>query len=63
MKRLLRIFELSAIEQRVVLIVMVILVTIAFIAYERRVRHSTLQPTAATQAGRSPTPALSEDRQ
>ena len=39
MKRLLRIFELSANEQRVVLIIMLILITIAFVAYERRI-HS-----------------------
>ena len=40
MKRLLRIFELSKNEQRVVLIVMLILITIAFVAYERRVHLS-----------------------
>ena len=39
MKRLLRIFELSKNEQRVVLIVMLILITIAFVGYERRVHH------------------------
>ena len=33
MKRLFRIFELSANEQRVVLIIMLILITIAFVAY------------------------------
>lgn len=63
MKRLLRIFELTANEQRVVLIIMIILITIAFVAYERRVHHSALQPTPAAQASRSPTPVLSEDPQ
>ena len=63
MKRLLTIFELTSNEQRVVLIIMVILITIAFVAYERRVHHSAVQPTAAAQAGLSPTPVLSEDRQ
>ena len=40
MKRLLRIFELSKNEQRVVLIVILVLITIAFVGYERRVHHS-----------------------
>ena len=63
MKRLLTTFELNANEQRVVLIIMVILITIAFVAYERRVHHSAVQPIVAAQARRSPTPVLSEDRQ
>jgi ABC-type Fe3+ transport system permease subunit len=62
MKRLLRIFELTANEQRVVLIIMLILITIAFVAYERRMHHSAVQPTAAVQAKRSPTPMLNGDR-
>jgi hypothetical protein len=36
MKRVLRIFELSRNEQRVVLMIVLILITIAFVAYERR---------------------------
>ena len=40
MKRFLRIFELSKNEQRVVLIVMLFLITIAFVGYERRVHRS-----------------------
>jgi ABC-type Fe3+ transport system permease subunit len=47
MKRLLRIFELSANEQRVVLIIMLILITIAFVAYERRVHPRFKQTSAA----------------
>jgi ABC-type Fe3+ transport system permease subunit len=46
MKRLLRIFELSANEQRVVLVIVLILLTIAFISYERRIRPRFQQTTA-----------------
>jgi hypothetical protein len=63
MKRWFRIFELSKNEQRVVLIVMLVLITIAFGAYERRVRHSPVQPAAAVQAKQSPTPVLGDDGQ
>ena len=56
MKRLLRIFELSKNEQRVVLIVMLVLITIAFIGYERRVRRALVQSTAASQVIPSATP-------
>jgi ABC-type Fe3+ transport system permease subunit len=46
MKRLFGILELSRNEQRVVLIIMLILITIAFLAYERRSRSSFQQTTA-----------------
>jgi len=39
MKRLLQILELTKNEQRVVLIVVFVLITIAFVGYERRVSH------------------------
>jgi hypothetical protein len=61
MKRLFQIFELSKNEQRVVLIVMLILVTVAFIGYERRVHHSSFQPTVATEPKPSPTAAEIKD--
>jgi hypothetical protein len=54
MKRLLRIFELSKNEQRVVLIVVFALLAIAFIGYERRVHRSAFQPAAATEPKPSP---------
>jgi len=57
MKRLLSIFELSKNEQRVVLIIIVILITVAFIGYERRVHHSPVQPASATESKPSPTAA------
>jgi hypothetical protein len=56
MKRLLRIFELSQNEQRVVLIVMCILIAIAFVAYERRIYHPEVQRRAAAEAKSSPSP-------
>jgi hypothetical protein len=52
MKRLLRVFDLSKNEQRVVLIVMLVLVAIAFIGYERRV-HRVAQQIPIT----APTPS------
>ena len=61
MKRLFPIFELSKNEQRVVLIVMLVLIAIAFIAYESRVHRSPLQLTSATEPKASPTPSEIED--
>ena len=63
MKGLLRIFELSKNEQRVVLIVMLVLIGIAFIGYERRFHHRPVQPTSATEAKPSPSPAEIENEQ
>ena len=63
MKRLFRVFELTKNEQRVVLIVMLVLVAIAFVGYERRVRHFPIQPISATGAKPSPTVGqIEEDR-
>ena len=61
MKRLFKIFELSKNEQRVVLIVMLILIAIAFVGYERRVHHRPVQPTSATEAKPLPSPVQTED--
>ncbi len=57
MKPLFRIFDLSKNEQRVVLIVMLTLISVAFVSYERRVRHSPAQTTSATEPKASPSPA------
>jgi hypothetical protein len=46
MKRLFRIFELTKHEQRVVLIVMLVLIAIAFIGYERRLHRLGAQGPA-----------------
>jgi hypothetical protein len=56
MKRLLRIFELSKNEQRVVLIVIFALLAITLIGYERRVHRCPVQPASATEPKPSPTP-------
>jgi hypothetical protein len=63
MKRLLRIFELSKNEQRVILIVMLVLITIALIGYERRVHHLSAQQTPAMELKPSPSPVEIEDEQ
>ena len=56
MKRFFRIFELSKNEQRVVLIVILALITIAFIGYERRVHRASVPSTSATEPKISPSP-------
>ncbi len=61
MKRLLRIFELSKNEQRVVLFMILILITTAFVEYERRVHHFPAQPTSETELKPSPSPVEIED--
>jgi hypothetical protein len=61
MKRLLRIFELSKNEQRVVLIVMFALIAIAFAGYERRVHQPRAQPIPAAESKASPTPQESDE--
>ena len=60
MKRLFRIFELSANEQRLVLIIMLILIIVAFVAYERRI-HPRFQETTATEPKPSPTAVETQD--
>jgi hypothetical protein len=55
MKGLFRIFELAKNEQRVVLIVLLILITIAFVEYQRRVHHSPVEPALLTEPKPSPT--------
>lgn len=54
MKRLFQIFELSKNEQRVALLVILILITIAFIGYERRVRHSPIEAALVPEPNPSP---------
>ncbi len=63
MKRLLRIFVLSKSEQRVVLIVMLVLVVFAFVGYERRVHARLVQAAAAAESMASPSPQETEDEQ
>ncbi len=61
MKRLLRIFQLSKNEQRIVLIVMLVLIVFAFVGYEQRVHQRPVKPISATEAKPSPTAAEGED--
>jgi hypothetical protein len=61
MKQLIRIFELSKNEQRVVLLVMLMLVAIAFIGYERRIHRPRVQPISARQPKASPSPEQIEN--
>jgi hypothetical protein len=63
MKRLLRIFELTENEQRVVLIVILTLVAISFVSYERRTHCSAVQPISTTKGKSSPTPVETEHDQ
>jgi hypothetical protein len=63
MKRLFRIFDLSKNEQLVVLIVMLILMTIAFVAYERRVHRLQLGTGAVPEATESPSPVKTDHEQ
>jgi hypothetical protein len=53
MKRLFRIFELTKNEQRVVLIVMLVLIAIAFLGYERRIHRPPAQPMSAMKPDQS----------
>jgi hypothetical protein len=57
MKRLFQIFELTRNEQRVVLIMMIILIAIAFLGYERRMHRPPARPVSATELKPSPTRA------
>lgn len=61
MKRLFRIFELSKNEQRVVLIVILVLIAIAFVGYERRVHRVDVRAPIVPEVRTSPTPVATYD--
>jgi len=61
MKRLFRIFGLTKNEQRVVLMIVLALLAVAFISYERRVHRHPIERTFAVELKASPTPAQTED--
>jgi hypothetical protein len=61
MKRLLGILELSKSEQRVVLIIILALIAIAFVRYEHRVHRPPVQLTSAMELKPSPTPVETKD--
>jgi hypothetical protein len=61
MKRVFGIFELSRNEQRVVLIVILVLLARAFVGYERRVHNPPVYMRSTTEPTASPTPVETED--
>jgi hypothetical protein len=61
MKRLFQVFDLSKNEQRVVLIVMLVLIAMAFVRYERRLHRPEVQPMLTTEQQPSPSPVETED--
>jgi hypothetical protein len=63
MKRFFRIFDLSKNEQRVVLIVMLVLIAIAFVGYERRLHHVHARAPTVSEVKTSPSPVQTEDEQ
>jgi hypothetical protein len=63
MKRLFRIFELSKNEQRVVMIIMFILITIAFVGYERRIYRVHVHAPTVPELKTSPSPGQTEEAQ
>ena len=63
MKRMLRIFDLSKNEQRVFLIVMLALIAVALVRYERRIHARPVQAAAAAESNASPSPQEIEDEQ
>ena len=63
MKRLFRIFELSKSEQRVVLIVMFVLITVVFVGYQRRLHGVHLGPPVPPEAKTTPSPVQTEEAQ
>jgi hypothetical protein len=63
MKRMPGVFVLSKNEQRVVLIVMLALLAVALVRYERRIHARPVQAAAAAESMASPSPQKTEDEQ
>jgi len=61
MRRLTGIFVLSKSEQRVIVIVVLVLVIGALVHYERRANHFPVHATATATPNPSPTPPEAED--
>ena len=61
MKRPPRIFILSKSEQRVIVLVVLVLVIGALVHYERRANHFPVHATATATPNPSPTPPETED--
>ncbi len=63
MKRLFRIFVLSKMEQRTVVLIVLTLIVGALVGYQRRAHQFPIQPATATEPKASPTPAGLKDDQ
>lgn len=63
MKRVLGVFVLSKSEQRVVLIVMLALIAVALLGYERRAYQPWVQSISATEPKASSSPSALDDEQ
>jgi hypothetical protein len=61
MKGLFRISELSKNEQRVVLIVMFVLITVVFVGYERRIHRVHVHAPTVPELKTSPSPEQSNE--
>jgi phage baseplate assembly protein W len=61
MIRLIRIFVLSKSEQRVVVIVMLALIAVALVRYERRIHARPVQAAATAESKVSPSPSALDD--
>ncbi len=63
MKRLFRVFDLSKNEQRVILIVMLVLIIGAFVQYERRIHRVHVRAPTIPEVNASPSPMQTQDEQ
>jgi len=63
MKRLFRIFVLSKSEQRAVALIVLTLIVLALMGYQRRAHQFPIQPATVTEPKASPNPAELKDEQ
>ena len=63
MNQLIRIFVLPKSEQRVVLVLMLALIAVALVRYERRIHARPVQAAVAAQSKASPSPQETEEEQ
>jgi hypothetical protein len=63
MKRLFRIFVLSKSEQRAVVLIVLTLIVVALVGYQRRAHQFPIQLATATEPKALPTPAELKDEQ
>jgi hypothetical protein len=63
MKRVFQIFDLSKSEQRVVLIITLVLVGFGFVMYERRVHYPPVKARSVIEPPPSPSPSETQNEQ